>query len=92
MPGQRGFQTVTHDELYHVKICPSGDQWVVKIAPNETLSPKETAVDTHEHTLASLDSAKEWVAEQLAKVWLPAIEEHHDLRKYEDLTWTPIDC
>jgi hypothetical protein len=49
-------------------------------------------LDTHEHTVASLESAKEWAAEQLARIWLPALEERHDLRKYEALNWTPVDC
>ncbi len=92
MPGQRGYETTTHDDLYQVRICPSGDQWIVTIHSIRPLTPPETAVDTHEHTVATLESAKEWAAEQLARIWLPALEERHDLRKYEDLNWSPIDC
>jgi len=92
MPGQSGYEAVTHDDLYQIRICPRGDQWVVTIHSKRTLSAAETGLDTHEHTVASLESAKEWVAEQLARIWLPAVEERHDLRKYEDINWTPVDC
>jgi hypothetical protein len=92
MPGQHGYEAITNDDLYQVRICPRGDQWVVTIRSKGTLSPAETGLDTHEHMVASLESAKEWVAEQLARIWLPALEERHDLLQYEDINWTPVDC
>jgi hypothetical protein len=65
---------------------------VISIHSRQPVSGEEPALDTREHTAASLESAKEWVAEQLARIWLPAVEERHDLSKYEAIDWTPVDC
>ena len=92
MVEQRGYETITHDDLFRVTICPHGGQWLVTIHSLKLSSPAETGLDIHEHGAASLEDAKEWAAEQLARIWLPAIEERQDLRKYEALTWIPIDC
>jgi len=92
MAEQHGYEMVTHDDLYRVRICPRDDQWIVTIHSVRTLSPAETGLDTHEHAAATVEAAKEWAAEQLARIWLPALEERHDLRKYEDMTWMPVDC
>jgi len=92
MPGQSGYEAVTRDDLYRVTICPRGDQWFVTIQSRQPLSPAETGLDTHERAVASLDAAKEWAAEQLAKIWLPALEDRRDVRQYEDIDWKPKDC
>ena len=92
MPGQSGYEAVTHDDLYRVTICPRGDEWFVTIHSRQKLTPAETGLDTHERSFASLDEAKEWAAEQLARIWLPALEDRRDVRKYEDIDWISMDC